>query len=40
MSTYDSDDGGIELDIAEATDLGGFSDDEFGIGEIEFLGQL
>lgn len=35
--TYDSNDGGIELEIGEATELSGFSDNEFGIGESEFL---
>jgi hypothetical protein len=29
---YDADDGGIEMDIAEATEFGGFTDEEFGIG--------
>lgn len=36
--TYNSDDGGIELNIDEATELGGFTDDVFGVGESELVG--
>lgn len=38
--TYDSDDGGIKMDVAETTEFGGFSDEEFGIGESKLLGNF
>lgn len=39
-AAYDADDWGIEVDIAEATEFSGFTDEKFGIGEFEFLCDL
>ena len=35
--TYDADDGRVELDIAEAAELGGFPGQVLGVREIQLL---
>lgn len=35
--TYDADDGRVELDVAEAAELGGSADDLLGVGEVKPL---